>query len=194
MYKRQVLERLFRYPVRGLNDVIELARPANDEEFERLLDPEWEAKLRAGMTASEFREEQRVRIHKLFDCIRHRAFNAGLIARFAYRELDKRAGKTETDEERAQLFLIREVIQSATELRVYCIAALPTLAFWILLRADKWPMIIPRISELREIARVDVLHAYTRLTSAIGYLSLYYGESSYDSLMMKLHGSIPKEY
>lgn len=49
------LDRLFRYPVRGLNDVIELARPGNDEEFERLLDPEWEAELRAGMSAAEFR-------------------------------------------------------------------------------------------------------------------------------------------
>lgn len=187
------MDRLFRYPVRGLHDVIELARPANDEEFERLLDPEWEARLRAQMSAAEFREEQRIRIHKLFDCIRHRSFNAGLITRFAYREWKRRAGQTETAEEKAQLFLVREVIEAAAQLRIYCVAALPTLAFWILLRADRWPLIIPRISELREIARVDGLQAYYRLTTAIGYLSLFYGERSYDSLMMKLHGGIPKE-
>lgn len=189
-----ILGRLFRYPVRNLQDVIELARPTSDAEFEHLIDPEYEAKLRSCMSRGEFRAEQRIRIHKLFDCMRHRSFNAMLITRFAYLEWRKWAKEPETENTRARVFLLQEIIQASMELRVYSLSVIPTLAFWILFRADRWPLVIPRLSELREACNQDGIYAYSRLTTAAGYVSLFYGERCYDALMMKLHGAIPKEF
>ena len=189
-----IVDRLFRYPVRNLYDVIELARPTNDAEFERLIDPEYETRMRSCMSREEFRAEQRIRIHKLFDCMRHRSFNALLITRFAYIEWRKWAKEPETEENRARLFLLQEIMRAAMELRIYSLSVIPTLAFWILFRADRWPAVVPRLSELREASDKDGLHVYSRLTTAIGYLSLFYGERCYDALMMKLHGAIPKEF
>jgi hypothetical protein len=189
-----ILGRLFRYPVRNLFDVIELARPTSDAEFKQLLDPEYEAKMRSYMSRDEFREEQRIRIHKLFDCTRHRSFNALLIAQFAYLEWRKWAREPETKENRARLFLLQEVLRSTTEMRVYSLSVIPTLALWILFRVDRWPVLVPRLSELREAANKDGIYVYSRLTTAVGYLSLFYGERCYDALMLKLHGAIPKEF
>ncbi len=189
-----ILGRLFRYPVRNLFDVIELARPTNDAEFEQLLDPQYEARLRSLMSQDEFRAEQRIRIHKLFDCMRHRSFNALLITQFAYLEWRRWAKEPKTEEDRARLFLLQEVLRATAELRVYSLSVIPTLAIWILFRADRWPVLIPRLSELREAGNKDGIHTYSRLTTAIGYLSLFYGERCYDALMMKLHGAIPKEF
>jgi len=189
-----ILGRLFRYPVRNIFDVIELARPTNDAEFEQLLDPEYEARLRACMSRDEFRAEQRIRIHKLFDCMRHRSFNTLLIAHFAWLEWRRWAKEPKTEENRARLFLLQEVLRSSMELRIYSLSVIPTLALWILFRVDRWPVLVPRLSELREAANKDGIHVYSRLTTAIGYLSLFYGERCYDALMMKLHGAIPKEF
>jgi len=189
-----ILGRLFRYPVRNIFDVIELARPTSDAEFEQLLDPEYEARLRSCMSRDEFRAEQRIRIHKLFDCMRHRSFNALLITRFAYLEWRRWTKEPKTEENCARLFLLQEVLRATTELRVYSLSVIPTLAFWILFRADRWPLLVPRLSELREAGNKDGIYAYSRLTTAVGYLSLFYGERCYDALMMKLHGAIPKEF
>jgi hypothetical protein len=39
--------------------------------------------------------------------------------------------------------------------------------------------------------QIDGIHAYYRLTTAVGYLSLFHGERTYDRLMLKLRGHIP---
>src|SRR5579859_735404 len=99
-----ILGRLFRYPVRNIFDVIELARPTSDAEFEPLLDPEYEARLRSCVSREEFRAEQRIRIHKFFDCMRHRSFNALLITRFAYLEWRRWAKEPKTEEKLCPAF------------------------------------------------------------------------------------------
>ena len=183
-----LVDMLFDYPVRQLRDLVAVLRFVREEEIETLLDAEEEGKLRAGMSRREFREEQYTRMRRLFEYLRRMAFNGKLMLSLAYAEQDKLAHENLPDAvERAAL--IRETIEAGIEFRIYSVFALGKLSLWILLRADRWILLPqPSLSDLREVAQTNGLEAYSRLCSAVGYLSLHYGESSYRELMKALHG------
>lgn len=183
-----VVDMLFDYPVRQLRDMVAVLRFVREEEIETLLDAEEEGRMRTAMSRREFREEQYTRMRRLFEYLRRLAFNGKLMLCLAYAEQEKLAHQNlENALERAAL--VREMIEAGVEFRIYSVFALAKLGLWILLRADRWILLPqPSLSDLREVAQTDGLEAYSRLCSAVGYLSLQYGESSYRELMQALHG------
>jgi hypothetical protein len=187
------INRLFRFPVR-LQDLMAMVRPVNDCDVQELLDAKREAELRASMTPKEFRQEQRIRILRAFEYQRRRLYNGTLMIGFAYAEQAKWRDNGEfTDKPCAAL--IQETINAGVEFRIYALFALAKLGFWILLRIDKWAIFpTPSVADLREVNDIDGSHAYYRLTTAVGYLSLFYGEDCYNTLMVALRGRIPQEY
>lgn len=187
-----LLLRLDSAPVRNVGDLVALLRSTDEAEIDQLLDPREEGKMRALMSASEFRQEQRIRIYRLYQALRQRAFNQRIITAFAFSEWYKiRQPKTEEEEQRR--ILAWETIRAGMEVRNYMMSALATLRIWIIFRADKWPFMPPLLSELREAAHVDGLYAYYRLATAIGYLTFSCGREWHAALLAKLHGPMPQQ-
>lgn len=186
-----VLDRLFSYPVDEFDDLIALARLTDDLEVENLLDVRKEAELKATMPRKEFSKIQRKRIITAFEYLRRRAFNGSAITGLAHAEMSRMLSDTEDPPDMEKLYLLREILDAALQFRIYILAVLPKTVLWVLLRADKWPLVSPSVSDLREGAEIDGVAAYYRLTTAVGYLSLFYGERCYDDLMTKLRGRIP---
>lgn len=186
-----LLNRLFRYPVEDFDDLIDLARAVDDLEMENLLDVRKEAELKASLSPAEFRTEQRKRITKAFEYLRRWSFNGLAMLHLAHAQWRRYARPGADPSAQEKLALIQETIQAGVEFRIYCMGAVFKAGLWVLLRADKWPLVMPSVPDLRHIGKIDGIHAYYRLTSAIGYLSLSHGEECYDSLMVKLRGRVP---
>jgi hypothetical protein len=76
------LHRLYHFPV-TLDDLIAMARETNDEDMADLMDASREADFRAGMSAAEFRQNQRLRLVRAFEFLRRRLFNGLLMLQYA---------------------------------------------------------------------------------------------------------------
>lgn len=186
-----VVHRLFEFPVE-LDDLIAISRESSDDDMIDLTDPNREADFRAGMSPAEFRANQRLRMVRLFEYLRRRFFNGLLMLHYAHTKQSKWK-KTGTFESQMQAILIREVIKAGVNFRIYALFATGKLALWILFRFDKWRILpTPSLVDLREVADIDGIHAYQRLTTAVGYLCLSSGGmEQYEKLMMKLCGHVP---
>ena len=187
-----LVARLYSAPVRNIGDLVALLQPTDEAELEKLLDPEEEGRMRALMSAQEFRDEQRIRIYRLYQILRHRAYNQRLITAFAFAEYFKLREARTGDEKERQL-LAKETVREGMLVRNYMMSALATLRVWIIFRADQWPFMSPMLSELREAARVDGMYTYYRLVSAMGYLTLLYGHEWHHAFLAKLRGPLPLE-
>jgi hypothetical protein len=184
-----IFGRLFRYPVERLDHLIAVVRTVDDFEIEHLFDARKEAELKAEMTPKEFREEQRQRICQAFEYLRRWGFNGLAITRVAYAAWY--AMEAEESPDPVKLCAVHEVIQAGMKFRWYCLGALPKATVWVLLRVDRWPLVMPHVSDLRFIGNTDGMQAYYRLTEAIGRYSLLYGEDIHAALMLRLRGHVP---
>lgn len=189
LFTISVFCRLFRYPVKRLDHLIAVVRTVDDLEAEYLFDIHKEADLKASMTPREFRQEQRQRIAQAFEYLRRWCFNGVAIMRVAYTAWHSLNAEESPDP--AKLCVLQEVIHAGIQFRWYCLGALPKAALWVLLRADRWPLVLPHVSDLRHSGDTDGMKAYYRLTEAIGHFSLFYGEDCYAALMFKLRGHVP---
>jgi hypothetical protein len=184
------LHRLYHFPV-TLDDLIAMARETNDEDMADLMDASREADFRAGMSAAEFRQNQRLRLVRAFEFLRRRLFNGLLMLQYAL-TMQSKLENTGKWESQAQAVLITEIIEAGVRFRIYAMFAVAKLAIWIVLRFDKWAILpIPSVADFREVVEIDGIHAYYRLTTAVGYLSLFEDEEKYEPLMMKLCGRVP---
>jgi hypothetical protein len=185
-------ERLFRFPACKLHHVIAAVRLTHEEEFSDLMDAMKEANLRTALSRKQFRQEQGVRIRLAFEYLRRMSFNSLIILSWAYAEQASflNAGSTE-DQERA--YIIEEIIQAGIEFRIYSIFGLLKLILWIAFRMYQWPLLpVPSIADMREMANVDGVYAYSRVITAAGYLAhLCYGNRAYKDLMGALRGMVP---
>jgi hypothetical protein len=83
--------------------------------------------------------------------------------------------------------MAQELVQAATEFRMYSLLALLKLKIWILFRLDAWPVIpSPKVSGLRRIAGIDAVKAYLRLREAVSYLSEIHGHQYQEELVARL--------
>lgn len=189
-----VVHRLFKFPV-DLDDLIAIARESSDDDMIDLTDANREADFRAGMSAAEFRANQRLRMVRMFEYLRRRLFNSLLMLNYAYTRQSKWKNTGDVESEERDL-LIREVIRAGVQFRIYALFATGKLALWILFRFDKWWLLpTPSLADFREVADIDGMHAYYRLTTAVGYLCLFSGGTEqYKQLMMKLCGHVPAEF
>jgi hypothetical protein len=91
------------------------------------------------------------------------------------------------DLDKDRRMLAQEMVQAATEFRLYSLLALLKLKIWILFRLDAWPMIpSPKISGLRRLAGIDAVRAYQRLREAVSYLSEIHGSRYQEELVTRL--------
>jgi hypothetical protein len=183
-------QRLYRFPV-TLDNLIAMARETNDDDMADLMDARREADFRAGMSVAEFRQNQRLRMVRAFEFLRRRFFNGLLILHYAF-TVQSRLKNMEKLESDAQAALIMEIVDAGIQFRIYALVAVIKLAIWIILRFDKWAILpIPSVADFREVVQIDGIHAYYRLTTAVGYLSLFEDEEKYERLMLKLCGRVP---
>ncbi|MGC2744738.1 MAG: hypothetical protein WA672_16305 [Candidatus Angelobacter sp.] len=104
-----------KYPRRSFEDVTSFLRPAEHDELESLLDPAQETNFRMRMSAREFAEWQRRRIHLLREYLLRMSHNALVLIEWGNMEALAHANDTETVRQRQ--VLAQELVQAATEFR-----------------------------------------------------------------------------
>jgi hypothetical protein len=180
-----VLQFLGKFPARTIDDVKPYLRPTDLQELEEILDPANEANFQLRLAPSEFRQLQRKRIHLMREYLLRMSHNALVLIEWGNLEWMGPAQRADLDRERR--ILAQELVQAATEFRLYSLLALLKLKVWILLRLDAWPMFpSPKVSGLRKLAGIDALGAYLRLREAVGTLSEIHGRDFQQELVARL--------
>ena len=169
----------FRFPDRTADDVVEFLVPVDVERAESLLDPRAESTLRSELTRQEFRRRQRKRMHLYLVLVRKMAHNAAVLIEWANREAEATDGQT--------LQVAHELQQAAAEVRLYSLAAMVKLRFWLLIRLDSWNILpAPSLCELQEAAGVRAVESYERLKTTASLLFLGTGNRNFEQLLHNL--------
>jgi hypothetical protein len=202
-----------RFPKRTQDDVAPFLRPAEFEELEALLDPAQEVNFKLHLSRREFRDWQRKRIHLMREYLLRMSHNALVLIEWGNMECARTeiaalpatttgaasealAGKTASDANQATLAFhldqqrhaqARELVQAATEFRLYSLLALARLKLWILLPPSQWsPLSTPSLPGLRRVFGIDAVSSYYRLKEAAGTLSMAYGYDYHRELTQRL--------
>jgi hypothetical protein len=177
---------IYRPRYQRLEDVILFARKLGVSELETLTDPGEEWGLRNLASGREYHALQGQRYRLIYEYLKRLSHNAAVVQlwgaelyegiRFKSREL-----LTEQD------YLIWEMVELSTELRMYSMAALVQVWFWIALQMHRWPMRwTPRISCLRVIGSTDIVRKYRQLVRVTSNLAGTYGEKYHDEIIAAL--------
>jgi hypothetical protein len=179
------LQFLGKFPARTIDDVKPYLRPIELEELEALLNPANETNFQLRLSPAEFRQLQRKRIHLMREYLLRMSHNALVLIEWGNMEWMGPGQRADLDKDRRML--AQELVQAATEFRLYSLVALLKLKLWILLRLDAWPIIpSPRVSGLRKLAGIDAVRAYLRLKDAVSYLSELHGSQYQEELVARL--------
>lgn len=196
-----VLQFLGKFPTRTRDDVSPYLRSADVEELEGLLDRTQEANLRFQLSPREFRTWQRKRIHLMREYLLRMSHNALVLIEWGNMELatvgfpDDSPAKETTDgstgapsqRDLERQVLAQELIQAATEFRLYSVLALLKLKLWIIFRLDHWPVFPePSLPRLRAVMGIDAVSSYQRLKNAAGSLGMAYGYAYHQELVERL--------
>src|SRR5438552_9274926 len=161
-----VLKYLGKFPDRTIDDVAPYLRPTDLETFESILGPAEEFHFRLRLPAKQFRQIQRKRIHLLREYLLRMSHNALVLIEWGNMEWVGPAQRADLDKNRRMM--AQELVQAATEFRLYSLLALLKLKLWILFRLDAWPVISsPKVSGLRRLAGIDAVKAYLRLSVVV---------------------------
>jgi hypothetical protein len=194
------LQLLGKFPTRTRDDVPPYLRPAELEELEAMLDPAQEVNFRLRLSPREYRAWQRKRIHLMREYLLRMSHNALVLVEWGNTELhgnfaayDLPPGPAESgqslppqrDQERQAL--AQELVQAATEFRLYSLLALLKLKLWIVFRPDYWPLLpSPSLPRLRNVFGIDAVSSYHRLKSTAGSLGMAYGYEYQRELLGRL--------
>ncbi|HXB22683.1 MAG TPA: hypothetical protein VNV88_14950 [Candidatus Solibacter sp.] len=179
------LQFLGKFPARTIDDVKPYLRPIELEELEALLNPANETNFQLRLSPAEFRQLQRKRIHLMREYLLRMSHNALVLIEWGNMEWMGPGQRADLDKDRRML--AQELVQAATEFRLYSLLALLKLKLWILLRLDAWPILpSPRVSGLRKLAGIDAVRAYLRLKDAVSYLSELHGTQYQEELVARL--------
>jgi hypothetical protein len=174
-----------KFPKRTIEDVTPFLRPAEHDELESLLDPAREANFRMRMSHAEFTDWQRRRIHLMREYLLRMSHNALVLIEWGNME----ALKEETHSERCceKQLLAQEMVQAATEFRLYSVLALAKLNLWLVLPSP-FSLLLPSpcLPSMRKVFGIDALCSYERLTTAASGLSLSYSHHFHDELLERL--------
>jgi hypothetical protein len=174
---------LGKYPKRTIDDVTPFLRPGEPQELESLLDPAQEAAFRMRMSPKEFADWQRKRIHLMREYLLRMSHNALVLIEWGNIETSKGESESAT---RKQL-LAQELVQAATEFRLYSILALAKLKLWLVLPFPlKFLLPAPSLPSLRKLFGIDALGSYQRLKMAASGLSLAYNNHFHNELLERL--------
>jgi hypothetical protein len=174
-----------KFPKRTIEDVAPFLRPAEHDELEQLLDPAQETNFRLRMSAQEFADWQRRRIHLLREYLLRMSHNALVLIEWGNMETDQTGNDAEAARQRQ--LMAQELVQAATEFRLYSFLALVKLKLWLVLPAP-FSLLLPSPSlpSMRHLFGIDALGSYQRLRTAAGSLSLAHGLHFRDALLERL--------
>jgi len=174
-----------KYPKRSITDVTPFLRPAEHDELESLLDPAQETNFRMRMSPQEFADWQRRRIHLLREYLLRMSHNALVLIEWGNMETAETGNNAETAIQRQ--LLAKELVQAATEFRLYSMLALAKLKLWLVLPSP-FSLLLPSPSlpAMRRVFGIDALGSYQRLKTAAGGLSLAHGLHFHDELLERL--------
>ena len=174
-----------KFPKRTIEDVTPFLRPAEHDELESLLDPALETNFRMRMSPREFAEWQRRRIHLLREYLLRMSHNALVLIEWGNMETAETGNDAEAFRQRQ--LLAKELVQAATEFRLYSVLALAKLKLWLVLPSP-FSLLLPSPSlpSMRHIFGIDALGSYRRLRTAAGGLSLAHSRHFHDELLERL--------
>ncbi len=176
-----------RFPKRTPEDVTPFLRSANSQEFMALLDPALEVNFRLRMAPTEFKDWQHRRIHLLREYLLRMSHNAIILIEWGNLEAFHEEGNPRGIDGIERRQLAQELVQAATEFRLYSILALIRLK---LLLALPRPLQLlapsPSLPSLRRILGIDAMDTYQRLKNAAGGLSQAYNHDFHSDLLARL--------
>jgi hypothetical protein len=174
-----------KHPKRTIEDVTPFLRPAEQDELEALLDPAQETNFRLRMPAQEFTDWQRRRIHLLREYLLRMSHNALVLIEWGNMETAEIGNDAEAFRQRQ--LMAKEMVQAATEFRLYSMLALAKLKLWLVLPAP-FSLLLPSPSlpSMRHVFGIDALGTYQRLKTAASGLSMVHGLHFRDALLERL--------
>jgi len=175
-----------KHPKRTIEDVTPFLRPAEHDELEQLLDPALETNFRLRMAPQEFTEWQRRRIHLLREYLLRMSHNALVLIEWGNMEATE-PGNDNAETLFQRQSLAKELVQAATEFRLYSVLALAKLKLWLVLPSS-FNLLLPSPSlpSMRQIFGINALNSYQRLRTAAGGLSLAHSRHFHDELLARL--------
>lgn len=174
-----------KFPKRTIEDVTPFLRPAEHEELESLLDPAQETNFRMRMEPQEFADWQRRRIHLLREYLLRMSHNALVLIEWGNMETSETGSGAATSQERQ--LLAKELVQAATEFRLYSMLALAKLKLWLVLPSPLNLLLpSPSLPSMRHVFGIDALGSYQRLKTAASGLSLAHGLHFHNELLERL--------
>jgi hypothetical protein len=175
-----------KHPKRTIEDVTPFLRPAEHDELEQLLDPALETNFRLRMAPQEFTEWQRRRIHLLREYLLRMSHNALVLIEWGNMEATE-PGNDNAETLFQRQSLAKELVQAATEFRLYSVLALAKLKLWLVLPSS-FNLLLPSPSlpSMRQIFGINALDSYQRLRTAAGGLSLAHSRHFHDELLARL--------
>ncbi len=174
-----------KFPKRTVEDVTPFLRPAEHDELESLLDPAQETNFRMRMSPQEFADWQRKRIHLLREYLLRMSHNALVLIEWGNMETAETGNDAEALRQRQ--FWAKQLVQAATEFRLYSVLALAKLKLWLILPSP-FSLLLPSPSlpSMRHVFGIDALRSYERLRAAAGGLSLAHSHRFHDELLERL--------
>jgi hypothetical protein len=177
---------LGKFPKRTIDDVTPFLRPAEAREFEALLDPAQEVNIRLRVSPADFTAWQNKRFHLMREYLLRMSHNALVLIEWGNMEAQEQEGK-ESPHCRQRELLARELVQAATEFRLYSMLALIKIRFWLILPSSLSSLISPpSLPRLRSLFGISAMGAYARLKNAAGELGQLYDIAFQQDLLAKL--------
>ena len=174
-----------KFPKRTIEDVTPFLRPAEHDELESLLDPAQETNFRMRMSPQEFAEWQRRRIHLLREYLLRMSHNALVLIEWGNMENAETGNDAEALRQRQ--LMAKELVQAATEFRLYSMLALAKLKLWLVLPSPLSLLLpSPSLPSMRHLFGIDALGSYQRLRIAASGLSMVHGLHFRDALLERL--------
>jgi hypothetical protein len=174
-----------KFPKRTIEDVTPFLRPAEQDELESLLDPAQETNFRIRMSSQEFADWQRRRIHLMREYLLRMSHNALVLIEWG--NMESAATGNDAEALRQRQLMAGELVQAATEFRLYSMLALAKLKLWLVLPSP-FSLLLPSPSlpSMRHVFGIDALSSYQRLKSAASGLSMAHGLHFRDALLERL--------
>jgi hypothetical protein len=169
---------------RTIHDVTPFLRAAEAGEFESLLDPAQETNFRLRLSPIEFTAWQRKRLLLAREYLLRMAHNSLVLIEWGNMELFGEASGSELAQQKQ--LLAQELVQAATEFRLYSMLALFKLRVWLLLPSRFFLNSSPSLPHLRNLFGINALNAYNRVKSAAGSLGLVYSHDFQQDLLARL--------
>jgi hypothetical protein len=158
-----------------IEDVELFVRPLNVEDFQRVTDPAEEWSLRLSTSGREFKKLKRQKTRLCAEHLSRMAHNAEIIQGWSYAAHSVLSANLPNPADE-RTYLMFQISETATEIRVYTLIAQLQVGLWLALRADLLPLwLMPRLRSIRTTAGVDILTTYQRLTDLTKTVSRFYG-------------------